>query len=382
MTAAFVIWPSLLVAFAANALLHPEPKLVFLIFSNASRNWWTDSSIYAAYEGLDVYRYSPTFAVLLTPFAVFPDRVAVLLWNVLSIGVLFGSLRVLVREILPGSWSSWHAGLLLVLSIVGTVRGVWSGQTNALLTGFAILAVAAVLKRRWWIAAFLLAGPVFIKIWPIALFLLLAVRWPRQLIGRFAAASTVLAVVPFLTRAPTRVIEEYVSFYETLVRTAPMRWRGYRDGWTILEQFGPVNELFYTGLQFVTVGLVLAWCMWQGRRGLPTRHFATLILAIWVGWQLLLGPGTERLTYGLIAPFATWAMLRSYHESRFRVLTTLAWLMTGILGSGAAERALLPFFPWAPAILPLGVILYLLWLMVRETGKVELSRADSVAGEP
>ena len=80
------------------------------------------------------------------------------------------------------------------------------------------------------------------------------------------------------------------------------------------------------------------------------------------------GPGTERLTYGLIAPFSTWALLRSYGERRYRLLTTLAWLMTGLLGTGWVGRKLVPIPTAWPLILPLGVVVFLIWLAVRETG--------------
>ncbi len=88
---------------------------------------------------------------------------------------------------------------------------------------------------------------------------------------------------------------------------------------------------------------------------------------MWVAWQLVFGPGTERLTYFIIAPLTTWAVLASWQERRLRALSLAAWLITSLLGTGGVERVLLPYWSLAPAILPLGVVLFVVWLIVRET---------------
>jgi hypothetical protein len=78
---------------------------------------------------------------------------------------------------------------------------------------------------------------------------------------------------------------------------------------------------------------------------------------------LLLGPGSERLTYIIVAPVVSWVVLVSFAEKRGRLASSIAWLMCGLLGTGGVERALLPYFAAAPAILPLGVVLLVAWLV-------------------
>ena len=100
---------------------------------------------------------------------------------------------------------------------------------------------------------------------------------------------------------------------------------------------------------------------------------------MWVGWQLLFGPGSERLTYGLIAPMASWAVIESFDIKRLRGLAVSAWLVTALLGTGAFERAVISLFPYAPAILPSGVVLFLVWLLAYTC--LPKNRADSVGQE-
>ncbi|MEE9603839.1 MAG: hypothetical protein V3V75_11070, partial [Thermoguttaceae bacterium] len=147
------------------------------------------------------------------------------------------------------------------------------------------------------------------------------------------------------------------------------RWGGYRDAWTIWENlFPPANADVYLALQLATPLAVLGWCLWQKRRTSSDGELLMLILSMWVCWQLLLGPGSERLTYIIVAPAVSWAVLVSYAEKRGRLASSIAWLMCGLLGTGGVERALLPYYSAAPVILPLGVVLLVAWLIWYQRG--------------
>jgi hypothetical protein len=362
---ALVAWAAVAVAACVKMAVQPERHTVYPVFATAARHWWADEPLYGGYAGLDPFRHSPTFAVAMTPFALLPQWLGGMLWSALSIALLLWAVRVLIAEVLPGPWPPRQEGLLLALTLINSVRGVWTGQSNALLLAAALFGLAAVAKRRWWTAALLLALAVFIKIWPLALVLLLVACWPRQLLGRFAAAAAALAAVPFLTRPPQIVCRQYHDWYTMLTDTRLTRWPGFRDAWTIWESIASrVDGRVYLAIQLATVAVVLCWCLWQLRRGTSPRPLLASVLSLWVAWQLLFGPGTERLTYLIIAPSASWAVVASFAERRLRAPSTAAWLMTGLLGTGGVERLLQPVWSGASAILPLGVLVFILWLML------------------
>ena len=88
---------------------------------------------------------------------------------------------------------------------------------------------------------------------------------------------------------------------------------------------------------------------------------------MWASWQLLFGPGTEQLTYGIIASSASWAVLVSFAEKKVRWLTLTTWAILAFLPAGDIEKALLHVFPAAMILLPIGVVLFLVWLVWHET---------------
>ena len=282
----------------------------------------------------------------MTPFAVWPNWFGGVLWNLASVGLLVWSLRVFFRDVLAGKADDGSncqdaeiakrqknnhicatsacaslapspsplappllppgaEGWFHLLVLLGTARSVWSGQSNAILVALVLLAAAAIVRGRWWRAALLLAAPVYIKIWPIVVVGLFCVQWPKRLVLRVAICGLALGLIPLLTKPAATVVASYVDWHDCLVnrQATQFRFTGYRDAWTIWEQFqSPVDKRAYLVLQLAGGLATLGWCVWQCRRGRSTRQLAIYTIAAWSVWQLLFGPGTERLTYNLIAP--------------------------------------------------------------------------------
>src|SRR5205085_7939399 len=99
------------------------------------------------------YYYSPTFSVLFTPFALLPDWLGQTLWGLVSVGLFVWSLRVFYRDVLPQHWPKAAEAAFLLLALVGSLRGIWSLQSNAVLMACVLFGAAAVVRQRWWRAA-------------------------------------------------------------------------------------------------------------------------------------------------------------------------------------------------------------------------------------
>ena len=272
----------------------------------------------------------------------------------------------LSRGIARESWPRRAEGQFLLLVLIGTVRSVWSGQSNALLVAMVLLAAAEIVRGRWWRGALWLAAPIHIKVWPVVVGGLFSAQFPRRLAARLALCVVGLGMIPFLTQSPMEVVDQYSGWYHCLAnrQTGGGRYTGYRDAWTIWEQIHqPVNARAYLMLQLGLGVVILGWCLWQRRRGLPLRQLAVYTIAAWSVWQLLVGPGTERLTYNIIAPALAWAVLTCFYNGRQRAWITVAYLTTYLLGVGGVERFLTHWWPAATALEPIGVLIFATWLV-------------------
>jgi hypothetical protein len=370
MRAAMIGWISLATAASIKTIIEPQAHTVYTTFSQAARDWWGGNSLYIGRE----FFYGPSFAVAMSPFAIWPDWLGGVFWNLTSCGLLFYSLRIFYREVLPaGSWPKRAEGQFLLLVLIGTVRSVWSGQSNALLVAMVLLAAVEIVRGRWWRAALWLAAPIHIKVWPVVAGGLFAAQSPRRLAARLALCLVLWGMIPFLTQSPATVIGQYGGWYHSLAdrQTGGGRYAGYRDAWTIWEQIRhPVDARAYLAVQLIAGMTILGWCLWQRHRGLPLRQLAIYTIAAWSIWQLLFGPGTERLTYNLIAPALAWGVLTCVCSGRQRVWITVAFVATYLSSVGGFERFAAAWWPAATALEPVGVLIFATWL-VRHAARTE-----------
>jgi hypothetical protein len=358
---ALVLWAVLLAAVAVKTLVTPERKTVYPIFSAAARDWWAERPLWPGIGS--GYRYSPTFAVLLSPIAWLPSAWGGILWSAGCVTALVAALRVARRELLP-EWIGRREALFLALTMLGCIRSLWTAQSNELVLALALVAGVAAVRQRWWLASWALALAFHIKLWPVALAMLLCACWPRPLIGRYLVAVAALAAVPLATKPPGVVWQQYVWWHAHLTtRVAHERPSGYRDVWTIVEQFGiESGGRTMTAVALAAAIGVCGWCLWQRRRGTEPRTLVLYTLGAWAGWQLAVGPATERVTHLILAPLVAWGAITAWSTGRGRPLATAAYLLVVLLGTGGFERLVQPVFPWSPALQTSGVLLFLAWL--------------------
>ena len=386
MQLAITLWTALALAHAVKTLSDPNTHSVFPIFHEAGEAWAEGRSIYHDLDGVkNEFFYSPAFAVALTPLSFLPLPIAAVAWSWLSLGLMFGSLRALYKETVGKWWPNFVEGQFLLLCGTTAIQGGWSAQSNSLVLAGVLFAGTSLLRGHYWRAAFCLAAPIHIKVWPLVAGALLSVRYFKQLSWRLVIAVVAVGAIPLLTASPTRVAAAYQTWQTKLAQREDSgpRYGGYRDAWTILENsVGEPNKLVYKGMQAVGGLLVLAWCIRNARRGFSPQRWLISTVSWWTVWQLLFGPGTERLTYGIFAPAVAYAVLESSTSKRRQVLAWSAWLMTGILGTGEVESAFLKLWAGAEVITPLGVVLLAVWLLLHEWNDVSEAQQATHGSEP
>ncbi len=162
-------------------------------------------------EHADLFKYSPTFALLFAPFALLPVLPAMLAWNALNAAVLFLGLSRFPhlggRARTVGLW-------MMALEQWGALQHF---QANALIAGLILLAYGALVRGREvrGSAAILLCG--FIKVFGVVAFPLYAFA-PRKvrLAAVTAAVFAALAALPLIVASPSHLAELYRSWFALL----------------------------------------------------------------------------------------------------------------------------------------------------------------------
>jgi hypothetical protein len=290
-------------------------------------------------EGRDVFKYSPTFALLYRPFTELPPAAHAIAWAFLNALVFWLGVSVWWRASRSTRWSD---GVALVIAAMELDISLRYQQVNALLAGLTLLAlheVKAGALRRGGLSLSLAAN---LKLLPG---LFLAGLWvpPRR---NFVVASLLgllaWALLPVLSvgwGANWALHREWVALLRADVGSA-----GLLDLRTVVDRWGVegLGAVLRGVVAVVSLGVFLG-LRWKHRH----RAIEAFPWAIWYGLGmstiLLLSPRTESPTFVLLAP--------AYVLLAWELTGKTAWLVPlfiAMLSITACYTDLWPRFVWDP----------------------------------
>ncbi|HEY8503677.1 MAG TPA: glycosyltransferase family 87 protein [Gemmataceae bacterium] len=302
------VWAVLFLAIAGRVIFSkPRSHTVYPIYTTAAGNWLAGKNLYLHTEpGLDVYRYHPAFAATFYPWALLPEKLGEVLWRGLNAGVFLLGLGAWARRVLPEHMSERRFGLLLLLTVPLSLHSLNNGQANLLLIGLLMLGTADAARRRWTRASGWVALATVLKVYPLALGLLLAALYPRRFLPRYLLWLAAGFAVPFLLQRPEYVLDQYRWWVEAARiddRLAAPLERCTVDAYMVCRVWlGEPPRALYRAAQLAAAGLIALICLRRQRQGAPARALLAPTFHLACLWMLLFGPATESCTYTLLAP--------------------------------------------------------------------------------
>ncbi len=377
-----ILWTALIVGVLIRSLLKPGSGTVFPIFHTAGGRWLHGENLYSG--GTD-YLYSPLVAALLSPLALLPLWLANIVWRLAVVGAYLAAVRAWLRDGTSRISAKSHAAVFLILLPL-SVGSINNAQSNPLVIALVMFALIASRGSRWLLAALCIAVVAYLKIYPLAAGLLLAVLFPRQFTWRLGAALVALGALSFVLQKPAYVLEQYQNWAAT--RSVDERHYDVmnrpRDLWTLLYACGiELNLRLYFFIQILGGACIAALCLFGRLKGWGTDRLLTLIFTLVSCWMLLLGPATESATYIILAPAVSLALVEAFSRpfpTWMRALVTTAFT---ILIGGAAfiafagrRRDL-----WSMSIQQIGTVLFavfaLAWIFRDSLWRDDEGRARS-----
>jgi hypothetical protein len=180
----------------------------YVIFQNAATHLSAGEDMYVPWprEQVDLYKYSPTFAVAMWPLAQLPEVVGLCLWNVGGALILLWGLRTL-----PFS-SQATAGMAWIV-LKDLLTNLQNSQSNGLVAALMIITIACWERHQLIAAATALALSFYIKIFGVAVAMLWLVyphktRSASTIIG----VTALLALAPLLVTSPELLGDQYASW--------------------------------------------------------------------------------------------------------------------------------------------------------------------------
>ncbi len=314
MRAAILVWIVVVGAVCVRAAVQPYKRTLYTTWAQAGADWETGRDLYrTSWEAdQDQFRYSPTTAVLLVPFSHLPVRLGGVVWRLLNAGALLSGFAWWLRTA-PAARTPREKGILFLLLVPLSLSSLNNGQPNPLVIGLLLAALAAAERKRWTSAAAFIALATALKVYPLAVGLLLAASYPRRCTPRLVLVLALTFALPFLCQHSDYVCGQYALWLQRLGQDQRWHWpphMAYRDLWLLIRVWHlPLTPLGYVGVQLLSAAGCAVLCVAARLRGRPRGEVLGTILALGTCWMTLCGPATEACTYVLLAPALAWAVL-------------------------------------------------------------------------
>lgn len=355
-------WSILVLIVAVRVYLSPTKGTVYPIFDKAGQAFVDGTPLYGDLHYL--YRYAPVWAAFFSLGNGLPLAVSGTLWRVLSLLIFAWAAYRFQRYFFP-QWSDVQRTLWWILMLPFCFGSYNNGQANILLLGLLLASIVTFAERRYWLCGWCLAVAINLKIYPIALALLLLLLQPLALLPALLIGLALLGVLPYAFQSVAYVNGEYKNWISST--TSDMRIdhdvsEGNRDGWQLARLILPsIDYRIYQALQAATA-LGLAVWTWLSRRQQAepqaNRLFLLKLYNLATIWMLVMGPSSESSTYALLAPLTALAMvliLTTPCSPSLKWLTILSFSLMFIAHLGATMTFTLKLHGWG--IHPIGTLL-------------------------
>jgi hypothetical protein len=186
----------------------------YIVFKNSFFHLLGQLNLYASYpsEQYDLFKYTPSFALFFGLFAALPNALGLFIWNLINVGLPllgFSQLLGLNKKIKP---------ILLLFLIPEMLTSVLNSQSNGLILGLMLLALASIQRENTLKAVVFICITGFIKIFGIALFAVFLL-YPNQLKKAVIQAFVITLVlfgIPLIVTPFDTLLQQYVNYFDLL----------------------------------------------------------------------------------------------------------------------------------------------------------------------
>jgi hypothetical protein len=284
----------------------------FIIFKQSFFHLQQKLNLYSIYpnEYWDHYYYSPTFAVLVAPFALIPSFVAPFAWGLFDAGVLYFAIRKLPIR-------AFYQNGVLLLSVHEMMNASSNLQSNGIIAGLIILSFVFLLKQKEHSATLSLLVGFFIKLYGIVglAFFFFSKQKSKYILYLFLW-TIVLVLLPLSITSPEFLLQSYKDWFASL--SVKSNFDLTRDMYTNMVDVsiqGMIKRVFNLPLlnkfYFIIPGLILFASQYTKIKYFNHLVYQLYILCSVMLFLIIFNTGSESPTYIIgVVPICLWFVLQ------------------------------------------------------------------------
>lgn len=287
----------------------PEKYNNYMIFKNVFTNTLAEKNIYLLYPDVhfDSNHYGIFFSVLIAPFAIMPNWLGMVLWNVANTLVFLFAIHKLPFSNPKKAFFAW-------LCLQEFITAAVSLQFNIALTGLLILSAVYIYERKETQSAISILIGFFVKLYGIAglsAFFFIKNKW--KFILSLVAFAGVFLILPMLLSSAHFGIQSYADWFQSLSeKNASNQVLGNRQDYSLMGIVRRVSgNADISNLTFLLPGMALFGLPYLRVNQYKNLPFQLMILASTLLFIVLFSSGSESPTFIIaVAGVMIWFLMQ------------------------------------------------------------------------
>ena len=340
----------------------------FLIYKYVFWNALEENDLYQHYPDKfqDLNHYGPFFSIVIAPFAIMPEWLGVVLWNVTLAMLLYVAVRTSRYSRYEILFMLWYAAHDLLTCLFMT-------QFNIAVAALILLSFTMTEQKKDFWAAFFICFGVFVKLLGIVgLAFFFFSHNKKKFILSLCFWSVIMFVLPMLLSSPEYIFGQYASWYEALL-SKNITNSDSRLTMNNISLIGMVRRILidypYSDLWVIIPGLAVVAAGYFRISQWASDAFRKMVLAQMMLITILFSTGTENSSYVIAyIAIAIWYASVPWQRSRLDlVLLVYALIFGSLLPTDLFPKSLQTSIirPYALRALPVVLIwMKLSWEMI------------------
>ena len=289
----FILWMA--VALVCSLMLIPkETYSNYITFSQAF--WHTISSlplyIYYPEEQRDLFLYGISFTTLISPFALLPRQVGMVLWCLANCGFLYWAIKKLDLK-------KWQFAVVILISVNDVFTSVLSQQYSIGITAMIIFSYVLIEKEKdFWAALMIVLGTMTKLYGIVGLAFFLFSKHKMKLTSGLVFWAVIVFLLPMLYASPEYVVHSYKEWFDVLVYKNGLNQFSINQNISLLGMLHRITGASFSDLWIIVPGMILFALPYLRIRQYQYESFRFLFLSSALLFMVLFSTGTE--TYGYL----------------------------------------------------------------------------------
>lgn len=304
----------------------------YLIFKSVFYHTLEQVNLYLEYPELngDSNHYGPIFSLLFAPFALLPDALGTILWELLMVLVLFIAIYKL-----PIKWNG--KVIIYYISLQGVYANAVNSETNTLVAAVIIGSFILIRKENDFWAACLIALGTMIKLYGIVGFAFFFFsRHKIRLVSSFMFWCIVFLVLPMIISSPQFILQSYVDWYESLVLKNSLNIMSLNQDISVMGLFRRISGKHeISNLPILIPALILFALQYIHTNNYKDLKYQLGILGSALMFVVLFSTGSEACTYIIATVGASiWFILQPKPYNRVSIILIISAILIILASSG------------------------------------------------